>query len=72
MMKMFMNFILKGIKTKNFGVEIVTSAFVEDLKKLLQKRKNQHEITPNSLLSREQLCHILGYLVCEMKPEDVS
>ena len=66
------DFILKGIKTKNFGVEIVTSAFVEDLKKLLHKRKNQHEKTPNSLLSREQLCHILGYLVCEMKPEDVS
>ena len=33
------DFILKGTKTKNFGVEIVTSAFVEDLKKLLHKRK---------------------------------
>ena len=29
------DYILEGIKTKNYGVEIVTSAFVEDLKKLL-------------------------------------
>ena len=57
------DYILEGIKTKNYGVEIVTSAFVEDLKKLLHLKKSRHEPTPNSCLSREQLCHILGYLV---------
>ena len=61
------DYILEGIKTKNYGVEIVTSAFVEDLKKLLHLKKSRHEPTPNSCLSREQLCHILGYLVCQMK-----
>ena len=66
------DYILEGIKTKNYGVEIVTSAFVEDLKKLLHLKKSRHEPTPNSCLSREQLCHILGYLVCQMKAEDVS
>ena len=34
--------IFKGIKTKNVGVEIVTSAFVKELKKLLHKRKQLH------------------------------
>ena len=36
------DYILEGIKTKNYGVEIVTSAFVKELKKLLHKRKQLH------------------------------
>ena len=52
--------IIEGIKTKNYGVEsveIVTSAFVEDLKMLLHKRKSRHEPLPNSCLS---LARIFG------------
>ena len=45
--------IFKGIKTKNVGVEIVTSAFVKELKKLLHKKKSRHEQTPSTCLSRE-------------------
>ena len=55
---------LSKFKSNNFGAEIVTYSLVTELKGYLHLKKNQHDAkTPPNALSRQQLCHLIIYLV---------
>ena len=63
---------LSSIESQSYGKDKVTSAFVKHLTGLLYKKRNQHDLTPTNMLSSFQICHILGFLVCKMQPENVT
>ena len=59
--------------SNNYGAEMVTYGLVSDLKGFLQLKRNQHDAeNPPNKLSRQQLCHLLIYLVTRISSENVT
>ena len=64
---------LSKFKSNNFGAEIVTYGLVTELKGYLHLKKNQHDAkTPPNALSRQQLCHLIIYLVLHIPIDKVT
>ena len=67
------DWLLLKINSNNYGAEIVTYGLVSDLKGFLQLKRNQHDAeNPPNKLSRQQLCHLVIYLVTRISSENVT
>ena len=64
---------LSMFKSNNFGSEIVTYGLVTELKGYLHLKKSRHDAeTPPNALSRQQLCHLIIYLVVHIPIDKVT
>ena len=67
------DWLLLNFNSNNCGPEVVTYGLVSDLKGFLQLKRNQHDAgNPPNKLSRQQLCHLLIYLVTRISSENVT
>ena len=66
------DWLLLNFNSNNCGPEVVTYGLVTDLKDLLHLKRSKHEEVPRNKLSRQQLCHLLIYLVTRISSENVT
>ena len=64
--------LLQFIQEKNYGSDSVTLVSVKQLRDLVHLKTSRHSSCPKDMLTNRQFCHLIAYMVCKMKFDEVS
>ena len=66
------DWLLNTIELENYTSKNVTNSFVTELCGHVYIKKSRHEVIPRTKLTRENISHILCFMVCRLKIEEVT